>query len=61
MNNQEYYGVMVIPKDYSASVMSFTGENQAPAEVEVYINGGMSTTVANILTQVMGKMENRYQ
>ncbi len=57
MNNQEYYGIMVIPEDFSSYVMSFTGENQTPGEVEVYINGGMSTTVANILTQAIGKME----
>ncbi|NBJ15428.1 MAG: DUF3533 domain-containing protein [Dehalobacter sp. 4CP] len=57
MNNQKYYGALIIPKDFSKKVMSVISANQTPGEVEVYINNGMSQTVANILTQVMEKME----
>ncbi|RJE49063.1 hypothetical protein A7K50_08095 [Dehalobacter sp. MCB1] len=57
MNDQKYYGALIIPKDFSKKVMSVTSANQTPGEVEVYVNNGMSQTVANILTQVVGKME----
>jgi Predicted membrane protein len=57
MNDQKYYGALIIPKDFSKKVMSVTSANQTPGEVEVYINNGMSQTVANVLTQVMEKME----
>lgn len=57
MNNQKYYGVLVIPKEFSEQVMSVMSTDQNPGEIAVYINSGMSTTVANILTQVIGTME----
>jgi YhgE/Pip-like protein len=53
LNNQSYYGSLVIPKDFSAKQASLRTPIPSSPEVEIFINQGMNTAAATIAGQIL--------
>ncbi|MCY9548709.1 YhgE/Pip domain-containing protein [Lysinibacillus xylanilyticus] len=54
--NQELYGAIYIPKDFSEKYASFQTPTPTSAMLKIYINQGKNTNVANIVTQALSTM-----
>lgn len=62
MNNQEYYGALVIPRDFSKKQASLQTPEPSTPELQIFINQGMnmpaSTMVREVLNGVVDNMNN---
>src|SRR5690625_3701840 len=62
MNNQKYYGALVIPKDLSEKQASLQTPEPSTPELQIFINQGMnmpaSTMVREVLNGVVDNMNN---
>ncbi|GLX69925.1 YhgE/Pip domain-containing protein [Paenibacillus glycanilyticus] len=56
LDSRDYYGVLVLPKDLSAGVMSLSGPNPTPATVQIINNEGMNTQAATVVKQGLGQV-----
>lgn len=56
LNEQIYYGALVIPADFSAKQASLRSPEPQQAQVEVWVNQGMNATAAGVVTQMMNGM-----
>ncbi|ASS69009.1 MULTISPECIES: DUF3533 domain-containing protein [unclassified Paenibacillus] len=53
LNNQKYYGALVIPQDFSAKQASLRTAAPASPEVEIFINQGMNTAASTMAGQIL--------
>ncbi|MBY9081168.1 DUF3533 domain-containing protein [Paenibacillus sp. HN-1] len=53
LDNEEFYGALILPEDLSTKIASLQGGHPSPGEIQVYINQGMNSTAASMLTQVV--------
>ncbi|WP_054940562.1 YhgE/Pip domain-containing protein [Paenibacillus ihuae] len=53
MDNQEYYGALVIPQDFSQKQVSLQTPSPASPEFGIYVNQGMNAAAANTVTQAL--------
>ncbi|CAM2928003.1 ABC transporter permease [Salinicoccus roseus] len=56
LDNQEVYGALLIPENYSNQFASLQSENPASPVIEAFISEGSNTMVANILNQAFNGM-----
>ncbi|MFJ7730648.1 DUF3533 domain-containing protein [Lysinibacillus sp. NPDC097231] len=54
--NQELYGALYIPKDFSEKYASFQTPTPTSAVLKIYINQGKNTNVATMVTQALSTM-----
>ncbi|MFC5703078.1 YhgE/Pip domain-containing protein [Cohnella faecalis] len=55
LDNQKYYGALVLPADLSSGVLSLSTPQPAPATVKILVNEGMNTQAATAVKQVLGQ------
>jgi YhgE/Pip-like protein len=53
LDNQEYYGALVIPKEFSAKQASLRTPSPSAPELEIFINQGMNTAASTVAGQVL--------
>jgi YhgE/Pip-like protein len=53
LDNQKYYGALVIPKDFSAKQASLRTPSPSSPEVEIFINQGMNTMASTMAGQLL--------
>lgn len=54
LENQEYYGALVLPADLSSGMLSLAGPTPKPATVRIITNEGMNTQASAAVKQVLG-------
>lgn len=55
LDNQKYYGALVLPEDLSAGILSLQSPAPKPAVVQVLVNEGMSTQASTAVKQMLGQ------
>ncbi|WP_110926863.1 YhgE/Pip domain-containing protein [Bacillus massiliglaciei] len=53
MDNQQYFGAIVIPKDFSQKQASLQTPNPSAPVIQAYVNQGMNQIAANAVTQIL--------
>ncbi|WP_157729612.1 YhgE/Pip domain-containing protein [Tumebacillus algifaecis] len=53
MLEQEYYGVLMIPSDYTVKQASLQTPTPSSPEINIYVNQGMNAMAANTVTQML--------
>lgn len=53
LDGQAYYGVLVLPADLSAGVLSLASQTPQPAAVRILVNEGMNTQAATAVRQIL--------
>jgi YhgE/Pip-like protein len=53
LDNQEYYGALVIPEDFSAKQASLQTQISSSPDIEIFVNQGMNTMASTIAGQVL--------
>ncbi|MGM9988544.1 MAG: YhgE/Pip domain-containing protein [Bacillaceae bacterium] len=53
MDNQDYYGALVIPKDYSLKQASLQTPTPSSPEINIYVNQGKNAVASNAVTQIL--------
>lgn len=56
MNKKDYYGALVIPKDYSAKQASLQTPVPTSPEIKLYINQGKNVVASNAVSQMLNGM-----
>lgn len=56
LDNRDYYGAVVIPKDFSLKQATFRGPAPVSPEMEILVNQGMNTAAATMVSQVLSGM-----
>ncbi|YCA45655.1 DUF3533 domain-containing protein [Bacillus sp. JZ8] len=56
LDNQEYYGALIIPKDFSQKQSSLMTSKPDKPEINIFINQGMNPVAANLTGQMLNKM-----
>ena len=56
MADQNIYGALVIPADFSQEFGSLQTATPTPPEIEIFINQGKNATVANVVSQTLTGM-----
>ncbi|WP_052339351.1 YhgE/Pip domain-containing protein [Gorillibacterium massiliense] len=56
MNNQKYYGALVLPKDFSEKQASLKTASPSQPEIVIYVNQGKNALAANTVTQMLNGM-----
>ncbi|MEH6943775.1 YhgE/Pip domain-containing protein [Bacillus sp. JJ722] len=56
MDNQEYYGALVIPKDFSLKQASLQTPTPSPSEINIYVNQGMNAIASNTVTHILNEI-----
>ncbi len=56
LDSEEYYGAIIIPEDLSSKVASLQGPAPVTGEIKMYVNQGMNSTAATLITQMTGKI-----
>ncbi len=59
LDDQKYYGALVIPQDFSAKLLSLRTANPASPEVQIYINQGMNAAASTIAGQILNGVVDR--
>lgn len=54
MDQQEYYGALVLPADLSSGMLSLASPNPMPAVVKIITNEGMNTQASSVVKQILG-------
>jgi YhgE/Pip-like protein len=53
LDDQEYYGALVIPKDFSAKQASLRTPSPSAPELQIFINQGMNTAASTMAGQIL--------
>ncbi|MFS0780556.1 ABC transporter permease [Bacillus sp. 1P06AnD] len=53
MDDKEYYGALLIPKDYSAKQASLQTPAPSSPELKIYINQGKNAVASTVVTQLL--------
>lgn len=53
LNNQEYYAALILPKDFSAKIVSLQSPQPASPQAQIYINQGMNAVAATMTIQML--------
>jgi YhgE/Pip-like protein len=53
LDNKEYYGAFVIPKDFSLKQATLRTPNPTSPEVQIFVNQGMNTIAATMVSQML--------
>jgi hypothetical protein len=53
LDNQEYYGALVIPEDFSAKQASLQTQTPSAPDIELFVNQGMHTMASTIAGQML--------
>jgi YhgE/Pip-like protein len=53
MNQQDYYGALLLPADLSAGLLSLQTSTPKPAVVQIMVNEGMNTQATTVVKQVL--------
>ncbi|MFP7176998.1 YhgE/Pip domain-containing protein [Priestia filamentosa] len=56
LDNQEYYGALIIPKDFSQKQSSLMTSKPDKPEINIFINQGMNPIAANLTGQMLNTM-----
>lgn len=56
LNNREYYGAIVIPKDFSQKQASLMGPSPTSPEIKIMVNQGMNTIASTMVTTALNGM-----
>lgn len=56
LNNQEYYGALVIPPDFSKQQASLQTANPTSPQIKIYINQGMNTSGSAMAGQILNQI-----
>ena len=59
MNKEQYYGAIVIPKNFSSNLQSLMTPTAKKAELKIITNQGMGTAVTNQVTTALTEMSNQ--
>ncbi|WP_373231488.1 YhgE/Pip domain-containing protein [Cohnella sp.] len=54
LDNQEYYGALVLPADLSSGMLSLASPSPKPATVKIITNEGMNTQASSAVKQILG-------
>lgn len=54
LDNQEYYGALVLPAELSSGILSLTTSAPKPAVVKIITNEGMNTQASSTVKQILG-------
>ena len=52
-NGRDYYGAIIIPKDFSKKQASLQTTNPSVPEMKIYVNQGMNATASNMASQML--------
>ncbi|MFP7416784.1 YhgE/Pip domain-containing protein [Priestia filamentosa] len=58
LDNQEYYGALIIPKNFSQKQSSLMTSKPEKPEINIFINQGMNPVAANLVGQMLNTMGN---
>lgn len=53
LNDQKYYGALVIPTDFSEKQASLQTPTPSSPEVQIYVNQGKNAMASNVVTQML--------
>lgn len=53
LDEQKYYGALVLPADLSAGLLSLSSATPKPATVQILVNEGMSTPASTAVSQML--------
>ncbi|MGG0656911.1 YhgE/Pip domain-containing protein [Rummeliibacillus pycnus] len=53
MNDQSYYGAIVIPSDFSEKYMSLQTKSPVSPEIKLLVNQGKNANIANVVSQAL--------
>lgn len=56
LDNQEYYGALIIPENFSQKQSSLMTSKPEKPEISILINQGMNPVAANLTSQMLNKM-----
>ncbi|MGZ9869217.1 YhgE/Pip domain-containing protein [Priestia endophytica] len=56
LDNQEYYGALIIPKNFSQKQSSLMTSKPEKPEISILINQGMNPVAANVTSQMLNTM-----
>lgn len=56
LDEQEFYGALVIPKDFSTNQATLQTENPVSPELEIVVNQGMNASASQIINQGLSTM-----